>query len=86
MRMLDFLHKAAAIKVFEFANSYGIRWQGFCSKRSRLLCSSGRLYWSDRVNGKVSVFQHQAQDLQVRFPHAFPGDVATSWIVFPRWR
>ena len=29
MRMLDFLHKAAAIKVFEFANSYGIRWQGF---------------------------------------------------------
>ena len=29
MRMLDFLHKAAAIKVFEFANSYGIRWQSF---------------------------------------------------------
>lgn len=26
MRMLDFLHKAAAIKVFEFATSYGIRW------------------------------------------------------------
>lgn len=29
MRMLYFLHKAAAIKVFEFASSYGIRWQSF---------------------------------------------------------
>lgn len=48
MRMLDFLHKAAAIKVFEFANSYGIDGRALF-KRSRLLCSSGRLYWSDRV-------------------------------------
>ena len=48
MRMLDFLHKAAAIKVFEFANSYGIRWQGFV-QTLQVLCSSGRLYWSDRV-------------------------------------
>ena len=45
MRMLDFLHKAAAIKVFEFANSYGIRWQGFVQALQAVVQFRKALLW-----------------------------------------
>ena len=45
MRMLDFLHKAAAIKVFEFANSYGIRWQGFVQTLQAVVQFRKALLW-----------------------------------------